>query len=97
VAPKATSRNGAPEVKVDPVAEFRAHHHLTAIMKGGRTSAGLAIVDGKTLRPGQALDGLKLVSIREHSATFGADDVRVELSIETPTQLAGIERVSGKR
>lgn len=60
-------------------AKFRQQHHLLAILKSGKTA--MALVDGKTLRPGQSLGGFKLVAVRERSVTFDSGAAQVELQV----------------
>ncbi len=72
-------------------AKFRQQHHLLAILKSGKTA--MALVDGKTLRPGQSLGGFKLVAVRERSVTFdsGAAQVELQVSGADPTAAASDE------
>lgn len=62
---------------------FAQDHRLEAVMLNGERS--FILVDGKTLRPGDALDGLHLKEIHARAAVFEAGDVRVVLRIrQTP-------------
>ncbi|HEX5245187.1 MAG TPA: hypothetical protein VFW23_18145 [Tepidisphaeraceae bacterium] len=72
-------------------AKFRQQHHLLAILKSGKTA--MALVDGKTLRPGQSLGAFKLVAVRERSVTFdsGAAQVELQVSGADPTAAASDE------
>src|SRR5688572_29812322 len=77
----------APKVARDLVAEFHKDHRLDAVMKNGTKGGGLAIIDGKTVRPGQALDGFRLLKVNDRSALFvgkglQGEDLRLELRIE---------------
>ena len=83
---------------VDPAAEaaaaaakFRQQHRLLAVIKSGR--AAVALVDGKTLRPGQSLGGFKLVAVRERSVVFDSGVAKVELLVtgSDPTAAASDE------
>ena len=72
-------------------AKFRQQHHLLAVIKSGKTA--MALVDGKTLRPGQSLGAFKLVAVRERSVTFdsGAAQVELQVSGADPTAAASDE------
>jgi hypothetical protein len=65
--------------------QFAQAHRLTAVMNGGRQ--GLAVVNGKPLRPGEVLDGFTLVSLTAsprdgaHKATFQRGAERIELRL----------------
>lgn len=60
-------------------AKFRQQHHLLAVIKSGKTA--MALVDGKTLRPGQSLGAFKLVAVRERSVMFESGATQVELQV----------------
>lgn len=60
-------------------AKFRKDHRLLAVIKSGRTA--VALVDGKTLRPGQSLGAFKLVAVRERSVEFDSGAAKVELQV----------------
>lgn len=47
--------------------KFVADHRLSAVMDGTGRNA-VAVVDGKPMRPGQTLDGFKLVSVSGHES-----------------------------
>ena len=52
----------------DPVADFRSRHKLTAIIKSDVPGGGLAMIDGRTVVPGETpdwLDGFEMVWVRE--------------------------------
>lgn len=60
---------------------FRDSHQLQAAMANGAES--VAIIDGRTVRLGQMLDGMRLTEVRSRSVEFTSDDgVRVELPLE---------------
>ncbi len=64
--------------------KFIADHRLTAVMDGSGRNA-VAVIDGKPIRPGQTLDGFKLLSVsgRDVKATFesaGGGEVELRLS-----------------
>ncbi|MFP4144453.1 MAG: hypothetical protein ACLFV3_04860 [Phycisphaeraceae bacterium] len=76
--------NAAPEAqRPDPAEEalrqFAGRHRLTAVMPGGEDP--VAVVDGQLLRPGEKLDGLRLVAIAPGSATFERDGGQVRLEL----------------
>ena len=58
---------------------FREAHTLTAVMASGAN--GYAIVDGRTLFIGQALDGFTLISVGSRSAVLQSGSARVELTL----------------
>ncbi|MDB5299746.1 MAG: hypothetical protein JWO87_1409 [Phycisphaerales bacterium] len=62
---------------------FRDQHHLLAVMSG--TRGGIAIINGKTVRKGQTIDGFRLTSVRERSAVFENADGAVELGLPKGT------------
>jgi hypothetical protein len=69
----------------DPVAEFRSRHKLTAVIKSDVPGGGLAMIDGKTVVPGETpewLDGFEMVWVREGRALFRHGPVEVELQLE---------------
>lgn len=81
----------APKVAVAPVAAvaapkpklfgetFRREHHLVAVMiEAGR---GRAVVDGKLVTVGDAIDGFRLVSLSRQAARFVRGSEQVCLSI----------------
>lgn len=70
--PAALPAEPAPAPPPDPVAEFRARHKLNAVMR--TAGGGVAIIDGKTLRPGAKLDGFRLVRVGLRSAWLESDD-----------------------
>lgn len=59
---------------------FSHQHNLLAVMRSSR--GGLAIVDGKTVRPGQSIDSFELVRVTEHAAVFRAAGRTVELPLK---------------
>jgi hypothetical protein len=63
---------------------FAQDHRLTAVMGGDRQ--GVAVVDGRPLRPGQVLDGFTLVAVsaktRDMKATFERGGRRVDLRLQ---------------
>lgn len=69
----------------DPVASFRERHHLIAVLKSSK--GGMAILDGKSVRPGQTVDGFKLVRIEENAAVFEANGRTVDMQLPLNAQL----------
>jgi hypothetical protein len=70
---------------VDPAAEFRSRHKLTAVIKSDVPGGGLAMIDNKTVVPGESpewLDGYEMVWVRDGRAMFRHDGVEVELRLE---------------
>jgi hypothetical protein len=69
----------------DPAADFRARHKLTAIIKSDVPGGGLAMIDGRTVVPGETpdwLDGFEMVWVREGRAFFRHGKIGVELKLE---------------
>ena len=62
---------------------FREKHKLLAVMLSGR--GGIALLDGKPLRPGQSIDGFKLSELHERSAVFTSGKMQVLLNVVAPT------------
>lgn len=75
-----------------PEIPFDKRHRLTAVMGAG--GGGSAIVDGKCLRIGQALDGMTLVSVGDRVATFESPHAKVTLTVEQTPGGAGSPAVS---
>ncbi len=74
----------APAVTSNAAAvEFRQHHRLDAVMTNAR--GGFAIIDGKTVRPGQKLDGFKLLRVGERTAVLSANGSIVEMNLDPAT------------
>ena len=68
-----------PEQTESLVDRFTKAHALTGVMGSGED--GWAIVDGRTLFIGQALDGFTLVSVGQRSAVLESGEVMVILSL----------------
>lgn len=68
--------------KVDEAAlkaqAFKENHKLMAVVV---SQHGGAVVNGRLLRVGQAIDGFRLLSVTKHSAQFKAGSVKVELAL----------------
>lgn len=73
----------------DPVASFKSTHHLKAVMGArGSDEQRIALIDGKPMRVGDTLDGMRLVSVGARSTVFEAGSVRVILSLPEPESSA---------
>jgi len=62
--------------------QFREHHKLLAVILSGK--GGIALLDGKPLRPGQSIEGFKLTEIHERSAIFTRGQAQVQLNVVAP-------------
>ena len=69
----------------DPAAAFRDKHHLIAVLKSSK--GGMAILDGRSVRPGQSVDGFKLLRVGDRSAVFQSNGKSVELELPASVQL----------
>jgi len=76
----------APKAIIDTSAEtsaavtrFRQQHKLLAILKSGR--AAMALIDGRTFRRGQTIDGFKIVEVHERSVIFDSGSAKVEIFV----------------
>ncbi len=73
-AEAAAGRNPQPQ---DIARDFAAHHRLQATFTGRATAA--ALIDGALYQVGDHLDGLKLIEVGAHEASFGQGSVTVVL------------------
>lgn len=73
-AEAAAGRNRQPQ---DIARDFAAHHRLQATFTGRATAA--ALIDGALYQVGDHLDGLKLIEVGPHEASFGQGSVTVVL------------------
>jgi hypothetical protein len=69
----------------DAFAAFHEKHHLIAVLKSSK--GGMAILDGKSVRPGQTVDGFKLLRVGESSAVFESNGKTVEMQLPVNAQL----------
>ena len=69
----------------DAISAFREKHHLIAVLKSSK--GGMAILDGKSVRPGQSVDGFKLLRVCENSAVFESNGKTVEMQLPVNAQL----------
>jgi hypothetical protein len=74
----------------DRVAQFKARHKLTAVMRGGaKGGTGVAVLSGAgggtAVRVGQAIDGFVLTAVRDAAVVLVAGDDQVELVLDRPT------------
>lgn len=77
-------KSWTPQLVVQSTAkqQFLARHRLVAVLKSGH--GGLAVLDGgdrKSVRPGQMVDGFRLVRLGEQTATFESKEGAVDLQI----------------
>lgn len=79
----------------DAVASFQERHHLIAVLKSSK--GGMAILDGKSVRPGQSVDGFKLIRVGENSAVFQANGKTVEMQLPVNAQLDPLSITPGAR
>jgi hypothetical protein len=72
----ATGQPAAPAASAQ-AQQFAQRHRLEAVVLSG--DASFVVVDGRTVRRGQSLDGLTLVEIQSRAAVFASDQMRVTL------------------
>ena len=80
----------APQVGSTAKADFLARHRLMAVLKSSH--GGLAVLDGsdrKSVRVGQVIDGFRLTTVGERSATFESPGGKVELELPAAAQPSG--------
>ncbi len=77
--PPTASQEPEPEPEPDPAARFAEHHTLTSVIL--TADGGSAVVDGKVVPMGQAIDGFTLVRLTRSTAVFEADGQQVELRL----------------
>jgi len=70
---------GPAATPLDPAARFAGRHQLTAVVIDGTRS--YVLIDGRLLRPGQEIDGFKLVSVADRSALFDRAGTSVTLEL----------------
>jgi hypothetical protein len=63
-----------------PAGEFERSHRLTAVLLSDRQRN--AVVDGKMIKPGQAIDGFTLISVTHDTAVFRAGAATAVLRTE---------------
>ena len=59
---------------------FQSNSRLTATLRAGRNS--MVIVDGKTIKLGETVDGFHLIDVKEHSAVFSKNSQPLILEID---------------
>jgi hypothetical protein len=64
-----------------PGADFKSRHTLRAVMNGRADGNGVAMIDGKAVKIGDALDGYTLVQVGARSAVFESGSLRVVLNL----------------
>lgn len=62
------AKDGEQDPAVDPVEQFENSHRLEGTFRG--PDAAYAIVDGQVIRPGQSIDGFRLVRLGSVEAVF---------------------------
>ena len=67
-----------------PAGEFERSHRLTAVLLSDRQRH--AVVDGKMVKPGQAIDGFMLISVTHDTAVFRAGAATAVLRNEAKAQ-----------
>ena len=67
-----------------PAVEFERSHRLTAVLLSGRERH--AVVDGKMVKPGQAIDGFTLISVSHDTAIFRSGAATAVLRTEIKVQ-----------
>jgi len=81
---QAFAGNAADDAPADPAVEFAVSHSLQATLQDG--SDRVALVDGRILRPGQTLDGFRLLRVDPYRAIFRFRDVETPLLLKTDTK-----------
>lgn len=78
--PVEAAKPTGPSAETLAAKEFAQGHQLTGVMntRGG----GVAVINGKMLRPGQTIDGFRLVSVKARSAQLRRGKASVELRIQ---------------
>jgi hypothetical protein len=86
LAPPADLPNDRPEPSAAASAAetFQKTHRLMAVVASER--GHMAIINGRTVRVGQSLDGFELLSVEQRSVLLGKDSVRVQLKLDPPGQ-----------
>ena len=64
---------------------FLTASKLTATLRAGRNS--MAIIDGKTLKLGDIIDGYRLIEVKEHSAIFTKNSQLHTLEIDKTDEI----------
>jgi len=67
------------EPQVSAATQFAEQHTLTSVIL--TSSGGSAVIDGKVVPVGQAIDGFRLIRLTHSSAVFEAGDETVELRL----------------
>ncbi len=86
-APKpAALATAHPDTSAD---DFKHTHSLTAVVRAGRNSQ--IFMGERILRLGQSVDGFRLLSVTQSSATFSAGATQVTLNLdENPANLSTV-------
>lgn len=78
----------APEIALAKT--FLRQHRLTAVMKSG--DGGVAVIDGKPFKPGQTVDGFRLVAVGERSAVLRRGVAKIELKLKQSETLVATSK-----
>ena len=64
---------------------FQSNSRLTATLRAGRNS--MVIVDGKTIKLGETVDGFHLIDVKEHSAVFSKNGQPLILELDKTDEI----------
>ncbi|MBY0112666.1 MAG: hypothetical protein K2Y21_07585 [Phycisphaerales bacterium] len=75
---EAAPMNAAPVSSAASIDAFKAAHRVSALASG---KGAYAVINGRTVRLGEALGGMTLIEVTREHAVFEGDGHRVELSL----------------
>jgi len=78
------SSGSAASERLAAAAQFRQKHTLKGCVIN--SVGGGAFLDGKFIRPGDRVDGFRLVDLTQRTALFDAGDIQVELTVVDAAQ-----------
>ncbi len=84
-APRTMAQEARPVATVEVERSFTDRYQLEAVVAG--RDNGFAVINGRAVRPGEALDGepgIVLLRVGERSAWFSVQGEQVELQLRTP-------------
>ncbi len=81
ISPQSVATSAADSVDESATEKFVAAHQLQGVLRS--TKGHAAIVDGRIVRVGQAIDGFSLKRVDRRSATFMQGDLRVVLALQS--------------
>ena len=64
---------------------FQSNSRLTATLRAGKNS--MVIVDGKTIKLGETVDGFHLIDVKEHSAVFSKNGQPLILELDKTDEI----------